>query len=491
LGSKHSRLPRSSGRSIVHSRTGATTHAARFLEDSTAVPKEGTFLLGSEEGDANRINANLPVVLFSAIQIAIILSIMWLWRPMAPFRDEWFTVPIVSGFNSGALGWEQLWALHNEHRIVLPRLFDLFLIEVTGWNRQVEDTIDLALGIATAVLLLKAARGSVRGFPSTRVAGACLALLIFSLSQYETWLSPFQVAFLGTAFGVTCCVWSLAQEKRSAASVAVMVAGALIASFSSIAGLLTWYVFLPSVALRWRYWMITWVAVALAVTVPYFIGFRTISSSRGTPTLIAEFTMTYIGSPLLGIPSGAGLAWPALICGIAGIAIMALNVVVLCRHRYRLQALLLWLEVAAFALGCAVITAVGRVGSFGVFEAMDSRYQSFSMLWWVSVLVIIGLTTRALKEAPSRVSLLKSALVRVNRVVPPSMLVALVIANSLGLIAGVLYQRDQLRHQGCIVHYRTASEACMTYFVANPTLVRTGSAYLERHHLATFRQSRW
>jgi hypothetical protein len=369
--------------------------------------------------EQNHLRKFLPLIVWSSLLLGTILVTIWWWRPRVPFRDEWYTVNVVRAFDNGTLSWPQMWALHNEHRIVLPRLIDLGLIELTAWNRQVENTFDLVITVAAAALLLGAAWRSVPAFPSSKLSAISVALLIFSLSQYDNWLDPFQIAFLATGLGVSCCVWALSHREQRPRHRIAMVAGGLIATFSSFAGLLTWYIFLPSVISRWRHWALAWVGLAASITVPYFVGFRPLTSSRGSLPDLAGYALTYIGSPLLGIPSGTGTPWPAMGCGALGIMVMAANLAALRMSKSRPAERLLWVEVAAFALATGVITALGRAGAFGVSQAMTSRYQNFSALWWVALLMVICLSESCLPGGRTR-TVLRRCLLGLNRWIVPS-----------------------------------------------------------------------
>lgn len=45
----------------------------------------------------------------------------------------------------------------------------------------------------------------------------------------------------------------------------------------------------------------------------------------------------------------------------------------------------------AFALGCALLTALGRAGSFGADHAFVTRYASFALLFWIGWLGLLVL----------------------------------------------------------------------------------------------------
>jgi hypothetical protein len=169
------------------------------------------------------------------VPAAFILTYRWLiWTqtPTAPYWDEWIYVPLVKHANQGTLSLQEIWALHwFSHRIVIPRLVDLALIQLTSLNRHIMMTFDLGVGVASATLILVAP----------------MSLLLFSFSQAHDWLAPFQIAFIATAFGVACCTRALLHRPLTWSRFAFALCGALIATLSSAAGLVAWVAFAPSI----------------------------------------------------------------------------------------------------------------------------------------------------------------------------------------------------------------------------------------------------
>ncbi len=123
--------------------------------------------------------------------VGFILTMIWTHTPHVPYWDEWETVTLVQHFTQGTLTWNDFWAFHNEHRIVVPQLLDLGMILLTHWNRQIEMTFDLLMAVAECGLLVVSAYRGLRSKTLTALALAPMALAIFSLAQYEDWLWPF------------------------------------------------------------------------------------------------------------------------------------------------------------------------------------------------------------------------------------------------------------------------------------------------------------
>ncbi|MGO8822669.1 MAG: hypothetical protein ACLQT6_09730 [Desulfomonilaceae bacterium] len=51
-----------------------------------------------------------------------------------PFWDDWAHVPMIRHFLDGNLQWSELWAQHNEHRLLIFRIARLFFVWASHWN---------------------------------------------------------------------------------------------------------------------------------------------------------------------------------------------------------------------------------------------------------------------------------------------------------------------------------------------------------------------
>src|SRR5215208_7141850 len=66
-----------------------------------------------------------------------------------PFADQWALVPLLERSYRGTLSLHDLWAQHNEHRLLFPRLIMLALARLSAWNTHIEmlANVGLAAGI--------------------------------------------------------------------------------------------------------------------------------------------------------------------------------------------------------------------------------------------------------------------------------------------------------------------------------------------------------
>jgi hypothetical protein len=413
--------------------------------------------------------------------VGALFFIVWRWRPGLPYWDEWETALMVRSFDAGHLTWQQLWALHNEHRILIPRLLDLALIETTAWNRQIEMTFDLVVGVATACLLFLTVAASIRSAAGRATIAIPFALVSLSFAQYADWLAPFQLQFIVTAFGVACCAWALSHSPLRAGYVACAIIGAVLGSLSGFSGLLIWFSFLPSVWRNGPRVTVTWFVAAVFTFSAYLVGFHTATQVRPSPVAVIEYILAYLGAPI-----GLGVASLSEASTVLAIALVLCNLAWVRRAVTAQPSMLIWVDVALFALLNAVVTALGRASAYGVGQATESRYQMFSSLAWLAFLVLSFVATKFIRSDSDSKYRGRRMLMRVNSILLAYLLLGLVCSNALGIVEGVGFQRGQTRHQGCVVHFRTASDACLARYFPDPSLERTLLPYLASHHYGIF-----
>ncbi|HEX6508888.1 MAG TPA: hypothetical protein VF221_14770, partial [Chloroflexota bacterium] len=311
-----------------------------------------------------------------------------------------------------------------------------------------------------------------------------LALLLFSFSQFENWLLPFQVSFTATTFGLACVVYALATSSVGLRSFLVAAVGALIASLSNLDGLLVWIVFLPAVLRAGRRWALTWAALAIAVIVPYFVGFEN-SSTGIRPLAMIGYTLAYLGAPV-GFPS----LLPSQLAGGVSIALVLVNLWMYRSLRGVIAPLVVWIGLAWFALACAVTTAAGRAAQLGNAQALSSRYQAFAALWWVALVVIGWLTAQRWLNTPSsgsrRFPRLSLGTLLIDGVALGLTCLGLAHTNVTGFHDASMWLDAERYDQQCIVQFRSAADSCLALYYPDPTEVRRKAAILEREHMAIF-----
>lgn len=134
--------------------------------------------------------AGLVAALVVGVELVALLWLIWGRAFQAPFSDEWAMIPLLREADRGTLSLANFWAFHNEHRIVIPRLTTFATLSLTDWDRRLMLTFNLVVVLATAGLLIDAARRTLgRAVPiaALTIPGA---LLLLSQTRYENWFQP-------------------------------------------------------------------------------------------------------------------------------------------------------------------------------------------------------------------------------------------------------------------------------------------------------------
>jgi len=420
------------------------------------------------------------VFVVPASLLGFILWAIWNRTGQAPYWDEWETVVLVQHVTQGTATIHDFLQFHGEHRIIIPRLVDVPLILSTHWNRQIEMTLDLVLAVGEVVLLLAALRRTLRATNLLLVLVVPLSLLLFSFAQYANWLAPFQIAFITTTLGVALCLWALTADQITWRWLGVGFLGAVIAALSSLGGILALIAFFPVVLLRANYRKaLAWFVCAWLIVVPYIRGFPhgvTQTSVRGT----FRFDLIYLGAPL-GDPHES----QALQAGVASIALLLVNLAYYWYRHRNIRGLEAWLGMGLFVLGVATLTSMGRS------DAMASRYQAFSALWWVVLIALIAVNLKEALATFSAVARAREAFAQ-RALAGINLTALLVVTLLLGRVIAIsvqpleMYQSAELQNQQCVINHGYATPACLQTYYPNASAVQVRSAFLEQAHLGLF-----
>jgi hypothetical protein len=132
----------------------------------------------------------------------VFLARAWLierWGSAVPFWDQWDAeaLSLYRPWLTDSLRWMELFAAHNEHRIVLTRLADLVLLECAGsWNPWWQMLLNAALHALSATALFLVMRPSLKDSAHpTALAGLALLFAVPTGWQNALWGFQSQVYF--------------------------------------------------------------------------------------------------------------------------------------------------------------------------------------------------------------------------------------------------------------------------------------------------------
>jgi hypothetical protein len=332
---------------------------------------------------------HLAILLAGMSSPAMLLLFVARFGVDVPWLDQWDLVPFLDGTS------HDWWAQHNEHRLLFPRLIMVGLARLTRWDVRWE----MWLIVVLAALLFFVLARFFDGSSSYTVPWVIplLSLIVFSLNQWENWTWGWQIQIEGNALCVAVGIWLLSRKPSDPGHLLAAFAMGVLATFSFLNGLLFWpigYLILV-ISKSGRRWRIAWATLSVLVIASFFRGYHANLAHHPSTSLVLRqplqacaYVLVYLGAPL-SISTRSGLYWAAC-CGAVGVVLfLGLIRRLICRGASPRRASGA-LGLAAYALGSAAMTSVGRLG-FGITQARTPRYIAFSLLLWVAILSLLSL----------------------------------------------------------------------------------------------------
>lgn len=334
----------------------------------------------------------------------LVLPVLWgLWLVHAfgvnvIFNDEWSLVPLFHGIAERSAGWTDLWPQSNEHRMFFPRLALLASALPTDFNTKVQMYVSqlwVLLAYAAYLKYLAAMPGLKE--PWRTGAGLLVGFACYNTMQYENFLWGFQMAFLmvlGFAVAGFYGLHRALQENRFRWVGAALAAG-VVASFSSLQGLLVWPAYVavllaaaPTSGKSGLKWAAAVGACGLLVWAAYFAGYRKPDWSPDYLGRGAGYSAAYFFASVGGFAAARHAAL-AVAMGLAASALAAVLAADLWRRR-RLKENAFSLGLILFGYAVSGALAIGRADKIdGIAGAMTSRYSTYSLLGYLGMLLIV------------------------------------------------------------------------------------------------------
>ncbi len=413
---------------------------------------------------------------FACILVGRTLTLIYeMIRPM-PYWDAWEFMKSLPTIFAGRYTLTDLFAFHNEHRIVTTRLLMLADVHFFDASGYLPTAVLTALFCAIGGLL---AFGTVGRNWLGSATAILITSLLLSVAQSDNFASGFQVQFPLVDLSAIVAIGLFAISSRPGRSL-LWVAGAVMADAVAICSMASGNtvvgpVLLVALMMRAPITRIAAFAVpAAAMTAAYLLGY----GGSGTPPShnpvdILHFALNYLGSTLRGYPGACPWLGATLLIGYAAILTS------IARAWWRkepLDLVMVWLVgVAAFTVIGALVTATGRV-NYGLETAISSRYAIQSLLF-ASCVFLMG--WRWARAMPGRAQ--------------AQLCLAAVL---LALSAASTFAASPLREwRNRVAAYDAAGEAFangifsdwpVTGVYPHPELVQGALAFMARHRLGPF-----
>lgn len=344
----------------------------------------------------------LWVVCCAAMGLSTVWYVAASYQPLQ-WADQWEEVQWLQQWEAGHAHLSELWRLHAEHPILVPRLFylaDFAFAQGTNGLLIPMNVLMLAgmgLAIGRAVWRAPGLSDTLRLFQVSTVM-----LLLLSAVQMENFYWGFQAAFVlvfGGGVGAFVCLQHACDRAGRGGRWQPWLAASLlcagVASFSMANGILVWPLLvlttLPAPVDRR---VVVIVATAGAASVCWWaLSFHTGQDVQGRleePFHLLLFCALYLGAPFHQHPLAV-----AGRLGMTGLVLAVLATVYYGR-RWRTASGLprILLPLVWYSLGAAVATGLGR-GQYGGNFALQLRYCTGALVFWAALIPLLFTATPA------------------------------------------------------------------------------------------------
>ena len=357
----------------------------------------------------------------TAVPLAVLVALLAYYSVDVIYWDELGITRLLEKFYNHTLTFMDIFAQHNEHRIVLGKIIMLFNAVYFRWNIYLEIAVNVLFAAGTSIIVYCAMeKMDYLDSKKRMVLYFTSASLIFSFSQHQNFMWGFQMQIFMSVFFDIWAIYLLVYGGRYGLFGAIL--SGFIGTFSFANGMVVWPIGFMILCIsayipegNFNFWkLLTWTVVSVAGICLYFYGFRHESMQMSIPdkliyllthphmTLILFFS--YLGLPLSNFRQSAALG-----LGILGLALQIFSIVkiTLCKRWNRHVSM--WLGVGMYALLSATVTSFGRTQHISA--TMAYRYISIAMTFWIAAIALFSLAADFKNEQPVKFYLIFAALI--------------------------------------------------------------------------------
>lgn len=319
---------------------------------------------------------------------ALLAAALWLHLPLMLW-DHIDLVPIYDAWRHGELAASQFWRLHDGSHFHSAAYAVLL---ATTWLSGGRPWLDCVAGWVFCALLAwtlwRIVDAGWRGVPVARGWRWAMLGMIVHPGQLANLQWGWQVAVFISLLGAVAPIRLLTLERPTHA---LNLAGVLLAALGVLGFSTTLAVFPVALALivmrgEWSWsrrfgFALPWLLVGAGL-VAWLLAARGQSAPLPGVGVLALYALNYLGGGVLRFAEELAPWWAALAL------LTAAHAAWRCRHRPQARA---WLALMAFAVGCALLTALGRAANFGAEHGFVTRYASFALVFWIGWLGLMVL----------------------------------------------------------------------------------------------------
>jgi hypothetical protein len=338
-----------------------------------------------------------------------------------PFMDDWQFIPLLEKASQGRLTFGELWAPHDEHRLLIPRIVIIASMFAFKGDYRMQCCISfLMVEIISLCVLWLLIRLNGERF-GVWVTWLFANIALFSPIQFQNWLWPMQFAYFLPYTFLALCICALYLPIGAGWKFGLAAICALAGNYSFVQGNLIWLATLPVILFApgilkegtRRRFVISWIFLGLFAVGLYFLGLDRNAAHpayayghQGIPPTFSTFdqlraqpgqTLIQMGLFIVGMFGNAvGRGFPVLdnlmLVRRAGGVVLLLALVGLCAA-WRKDALrgaaLPWACLLLFSFLTAAFVCIGRVWR-GEYQPLTTRYTTFGTFCVVALVLIVG-----------------------------------------------------------------------------------------------------
>lgn len=376
--------------------------------------------------------------------------------------DEWELVPLLQKVHDNMLTFKDLFAQHNEHRLLFPYIFMLAIIELTKLNTIYEMYFSWFLTNLTFIILFKMYQKGKTSTYSSLLLFTPVALIFFTPRQFENIFMGWQIQYYLGILGVVASIYFLNKTDKVDYNFLMAIICGIVASFSVINGLLIWIIGIMVILSRSRNKLLAeWILAGILTYIAFFYDW--VRPSYHKIGFDISYFLTNIGSPL---------SWEKTTALYIGGSVILLSIVVfiyLFKYKF-INDNIVPISLMAFSLLSAIMLTFGRSG-FGVEQALSSRYISFTLLGVIGIYTIV---VNVFKDKKYMCFIIMAMLI-----------IMMVFNYTKGIEEEQSLHNDRVIMADNLLNYKTISDDKLSmYPVAD--IVRERATFLEENRLNVF-----
>jgi len=343
------------------------------------------------------------------VPVILLLNLLLQNTVNVPYADQWAVTNTVIKSATGTIGWQDLYAQHNESRKVFPRLIFIALAHLTHYNVNYEILVSFVMTCLISIVLFLLGVKTIYGMTRTHLFLLFITnLLLFTPAQYEAWMIGLSNVVFISIFCLTTSILVAFTQLSMRLKYAIGIGLALISTFSFANGLLLWVITLPVLIVansttslvitiyRDRWLILVWLGAFCLTLFAYFYSYQkpafhpSLTQALSEPGAVISYFFAFLGNPFawgtkLDNPSFA--VWiGAVLCGLFSLQIFYL--LKNWQHQLLQKQAIGWVMLGVYAILSAAITTVGRVG-FGVEQSLSPRYVTFAIYLPIAIVHLL------------------------------------------------------------------------------------------------------